>query len=365
MRLPAFAYFRPRELGEACALLAEHGTEAAVVAGGTDLLPKLKRQQLVASVLVGLPGIDELRQIRVNGGVSIGAGARLCELAAHPALEGPYAALARAAGLIASPQIRNAGTLGGNLCLDTRCDYYDHTCDWREALGFCMKVGADVCRLAPGGDRCWAITTSDLAPVALVLEGSVRLVSAEGERVVPLAELYRDDGVAHLSKAPGEILTELSLPPADGLRATYMKLRRRGSIDFPLLGVAAAVRLDESGACTDARLALGAVSSRPVRVPEAERLLVGRALDAGCDRRSGRGSRGLGQAHGQHRPLARVSKAHGEGLRRPGAARARRGRRLGAPACRPSRSHRRRRAGPPSSSSIRRGRRSSSAAPTG
>ncbi|MGZ4396389.1 MAG: FAD binding domain-containing protein, partial [Gaiellaceae bacterium] len=215
MRLPPFTYLRPRELGEACALLAEHGTDAALVAGGTDLLPKLKRQQIVARVLIGLQGIEELRRTRANGGLSIGAGARLCELAAHPALEGPYAALGRAAGLIASPQIRNAGTLGGNLCLDTRCDYYDHTSDWREALGGCMKAGADVCRLASGGDRCWAITTSDLAPVALALEASVRLVSADGERLLPLADMYRDDGAAHLNKAPGEILAELVLPPAD------------------------------------------------------------------------------------------------------------------------------------------------------
>lgn len=279
MRLPAFTYLRPQELGEACTMLAEHGTEAALVAGGTDLLPKLKRQQIVARVLVGLQGIDELRETRANGGLSIGAGARLCELAAHPALAGPYAALARAAGLIASPQIRNAGTLGGNLCLDTRCDYYDRPCSWREALGGCLKAGADVCRLASGGDRCWAITTSDLAPVALALEGSVRLVSAEGERLLPLADMYRDDGAAHLNKAPGEILAELVLPPADGLRATYLKLRRRGSIDFPLLGVAAAVRLDEGGTCTDARIVLGAVASRPVRAVAAERLLVGRTLD--------------------------------------------------------------------------------------
>lgn len=279
MRLPPFTYLRPRELGEACALLAEHGTEAAVIAGGTDLLPKLKRRQIVARVLVGLQGIDELREIQANGGLSIGAGVRLHELVAHPALAGPYAALARAAGLIASPQIRNAGTMGGNLCLDTRCDYYDRPCGWREALGFCTKAGADVCRLASGGDRCWAITTSDLAPVALALEGSVRLVSAEGERLLPVADLYRDDGAAHLSKAPGEILTRLELPPADGLRATYLKLRRRGSIDFPLVGVAAAVRLEEDGTCADARLALGAVASLPLRVSAAEELLVGRTLE--------------------------------------------------------------------------------------
>ena len=279
MRLPAFTYLRPRELGEACELLAEHGSEAAVVAGGTDLFPKLKRRQIESTVLVGLQGIEELRGIRANGGVSIGAGARICELAAHPALDGPYAALAGAAGSIASPQIRNAGTVGGNLCLDVRCDFYDRPPGWRESLGFCLKAGgADVCRLASGGSRCWAISTSDLAPVALALGGTVRLVSATGERRLPAADLYRDDGAAHLTMAPGEILAELNLPPADGLRATYLKLRRRGSIDFPLVGVAAAVRLDESGTCTDARIVLGAVASLPLRAEAAERLLVGRPL---------------------------------------------------------------------------------------
>ncbi len=279
MRLPAFAYHRPRELGEACALLAEHGEEAAVVAGGTDLFPKLKRRQLAASVLVGLRGIEELQGIHANGGVAIGSGVPLAALAASPSLTGPHAALACAAQLVASPQIRNAGTVGGNLCLDTRCDYWDRNEDWRAALGYCLKRGADVCRLAPAGGRCWAISTSDLAPVALVLDASVRLVSARGERVLPVAELYRDDGVAYLSAAPDEIVAELTLPPADGVRATYRKLRRRGSIDFPLLGTAAAVRLDGDGTCVEARIALGAVASRPLRIPAAERALVGRRLD--------------------------------------------------------------------------------------
>jgi 4-hydroxybenzoyl-CoA reductase subunit beta len=280
IRLPAFTYLRPRELGEACELLAEHGAEAAVVAGGTDLFPKLKRRQIAPTVLVGLHGIDELRGVDVNGGISIGAGVRLRELEAHPALEGPYAALARAAELIASPQIRNAGTVGGNLCLDVRCDFYDRPPGWRDALGYCLKAGgADVCRLASGGTRCWAISSSDLAPVALALEGSVRLVSGTGERRVAAADLYQDDGLAHLTLARDEIVTELTLPPADGLRATYLKLRRRGTIDFPLVGVAAAVRVGEDGTCTDARIALGAVASLPRRMETAERLLVGRALD--------------------------------------------------------------------------------------
>ena len=279
MRLPAFSYFRPQELGEACQLLAEHGSEAAVVGGGTDLYPKLKRRQIEATVLVGLQRIEELRGVRASGGLSIGAGTRLRELAGHPALDSAHAALARAAGMIASPQIRNAATVGGNLCLDTRCDYYDRPPGWRHALGYCMKLGCDICRVAPGGDRCWALSTSDLAPVAIALDATVRLVGSRGERLLPVAEMYRDDGIDHLGKARDEIVAELKVPPADGWRATYVKLRRRGTIDFPLLSVAAAVRLDDDGVCHEARLVLGSVASLPLRVPAAEALLTGRPLD--------------------------------------------------------------------------------------
>jgi 4-hydroxybenzoyl-CoA reductase subunit beta len=169
--------------------------------------------------------------------------------------------------------------VGGNLCLDVRCDFYDRPAAWRNALGYCLKEGADTCRLASGGCRCWAISTSDLAPVALALEGTVRVVGVKGERRIAAADLYRDEGTAHLSLAPDEIVTELELPPADGLRATYLKLRQRGSMDFPLVGAAVAVRVDDDGICRDARIALGAVASQPFRVPSAEALLVGRQLD--------------------------------------------------------------------------------------
>lgn len=279
MRLPPFTYLRPRDLAEACALLAAHGDQATVIAGGTDLLPKLKRRQLLPSLLVSLQGIAELRTIQVDDGLSIGAGARIAEVASHPALTGPYAALARAASLVGSPQIRNAGTVGGNLCLDVRCDYYDRPHSWREALGFCLKAGADVCRLATGGNRCWAISASDLAPVALVLEATVRVAGTAGERRLAAADLYRDDGTAPLTLRPGEIVAGMELPSANGLRATYVKVRQRGSIDFPLVGVAAAVRVEGDGTCTEARIALGAVASRPFRAATAERLLVGRRLD--------------------------------------------------------------------------------------
>lgn len=280
MRLPRFTYLPASNTGEAAQLLAEH-PGAQLLSGGTDLFPKMKRRQLEPKVLVGLRGVSELHGIRLNGGATVGAGTRLHELAAAPEIVRRYPALARAASLVASPQIRNAGTVGGNLCVDTRCNYYDLPYDRRCAHDFCLKTGeSQVCRLAPGGDRCWAVSSTDLAPVAHVLGGSVRLVSVRGERTLPIARLYTmDDGIDYLQKQPDEVLTALTLPPLDdGFRATYVKFRRRGAIDFPLLGVAAAVRRDADGVCTEARIVLGAVATAPLPVPKAAEVLVGAAL---------------------------------------------------------------------------------------
>ncbi len=275
MRLPRFAYVPASSAAEAALLLDEH-PGARLVGGGTDLFPKMKRGQIEADTLVGLRRASELCGIHVNGGASIGAGTRLHQLASSREIAQRYPALARAASLVASPQIRNAGTVGGNLCVDTRCNYYDLPYDRRCAHGFCMKNGADVCRLAPGGDRCWAVSSTDLAPVAHVLGASVRLVSARGERTLPIGELYTmDDGIHYLQKQRNEVLTTLVLPPDDGLRATYVKFRRRGAIDFPLVGVAAAVRTNADGTCTEARLVLGAVATAPLPVPQAAEALLG------------------------------------------------------------------------------------------
>lgn len=278
--LPGFEYARPATLEEACALLAGRGAQAAVVAGGTDLLPHLKRHQAEPQLLVSLRGLRDLSSIREEaGGLAVGAGVTLAELAAHPAIRERYPALARAAELVSSPQIRAAATVGGNLCIDTRCTYYDLSDGWRQSIGYCLKLGADTCRLASGGDRCWAVSSSDLAPVAIAYDSRVRLVGAGGERAVDCGDLYREDGIDYLGLARGEILAELLLPPPDGLRATYRKVRRRGSIDFPILGVAAGVRLAAGGRCADARLVLGAVASAPRRVRQAEEALEGTRLE--------------------------------------------------------------------------------------
>ncbi len=280
MRLPPFTYLSPRTLDEAARMLADHGTDAMAVAGGTDLYPNMRRRQFEPKVLVGLRGLRELQGVRGNerAGLTIGAGTILRQFFTHPVVAAHYPALARAGSLISNPQIRNMGTVGGNLLVDTRCNYYNMPYWWRKSISFCMKKDGDVCWVAPGGSRCWAISSSDLAPVAIALDTQVRLASVRGERVVHARDLYRDDGIAYLAKQPDELLVEMIVPPIDGLRSTYWKLRRRGAIDFPILGVAAAVRLDPDGTCTHARLVLGAVASLPLEVPAAEQVLIGKKL---------------------------------------------------------------------------------------
>lgn len=279
MRLPPFRYFAPASVREAVGLLAEHGPTAALVAGGTDLYPNMKRLQMEPRVLVGLRGIRELAEIRgsARAGLDVGAGATLTRVAEHPEVAAHHPGLARAAGVVSTPQLRNMGTIGGNVCVDTRCNYYNQSYEWRRAIGFCMKKDGDICLVAPGSPRCWAVSSSDTAPVLWALGAEVTLVGPGGERRIPVSGLFRDDGIEYLGKGPAEILTALHLPPVDGWRATYWKLRRRGAFDFPVLGVAAAVRL-EGGICRDARIVLGAVASMPREVPEAARALVGHPL---------------------------------------------------------------------------------------
>lgn len=268
MRLPRFDYYAPETIEAAVQLKAQHGPQAMYVAGGTDLYPKMKRRQMTPPVLIGLGNIAELRT-RSNGtGLTLGAGLTLTEVAGDSQVQARYPALAKAAALVSSPPLRNAGTIGGNLCVDTRCTYYDQTYQWRKALGFCLKKDGDICWVATSSPRCLAVSSSDCAPVAIALGATVRLVGPQGERTIPVEALYRNDGLDYLAKAADELLVSIHLPPLDGWRMAYWKLRRRGSIDFPLLGVAVALRLEEDGRCTAARMVLGAVASEPVVVGE-------------------------------------------------------------------------------------------------
>src|SRR5258706_5139895 len=197
LRLPPFRYIAPRTLDEAARLLADNGERAMPVAGGTDLYPNMKRRQFTPELLIGLRGLHDLRGITGDPGrgISIGALTTLTEVASHAAIREFYVALAQAAGLVSAPQLRNVGTLGGNLCVDTRCNYYNQTEFWRHSIGYCIKKDGDICLVAPGSPRCWAVSSSDCAPALISLGASVRLVGPRGERVIPVAAPYHHDRI--------------------------------------------------------------------------------------------------------------------------------------------------------------------------
>src|SRR5437016_8754671 len=239
-----------------------------LIAGGTDLLPNLKRRQFDVATLVSLRGIPGWDAITGDpqAGMSLSAGAPLDQVARHPAVLSGHRALAQACGLVSTPQIRYMGTLGGNLLVDPRCNYYNQTYSWRKAVGFCLKKDGDICLVARSSPRCWAVSSSDSAPVALALMAEVTLKGIQGERRIPAASLYKDDGIDYTTKAADEVITAVHLPGARGrLTSAYWKLRRRPAFDFPILGVAVALSWDD-GAVREARGALGAVGSHPVEI---------------------------------------------------------------------------------------------------
>ncbi len=283
MRLPEFRYVAPSSVDEAARALADHAPgDAMLLAGGTDLLPNMKRRQQTPKTLVALRRIEALRAMSNGKGLTLGAGVTLTDLAADPRVRHAYRGLYQAASQVATPHLRNMGTLGGNLCLDTRCNYYDQTHEWRQAIGFCMKKAGTTCWVAPGTERCLAVSSTDTAPMLIALGARVRLVSKPGgDRVVALSDLYANDGMHYLTRRHDEILTQVLLDASDGWTSVYWKLRRRGSFDFPVLSVAAAVKRDARGVVEDARIVLGAVASRPLPCPGAAATLVGSMLADG------------------------------------------------------------------------------------
>jgi 4-hydroxybenzoyl-CoA reductase subunit beta len=276
MRLPWFRYVAPRTVDEATKWLADSPNEAMVLAGGTDLLPNMKRRQQTPRLLVALRRIQELRDRRVNGavrpGLSLGAAVTLTELVRDPQVQAACPGLWQAAAQVATPHLRNMATLGGNLCLDTRCTYYDQTHEWRKSIDFCMKKDGDTCWVATSSPKCLAVSSTDTAPMLQALDGSVRLVSSAGDRVVKVADLYHNDGMQYMTKRPDELLTDVIVPNQTGRRSAYWKLRRRGSF-----AAAVSTRLD-GDVVADASIVLGAVASRPLPSDKARAVLVGERL---------------------------------------------------------------------------------------
>lgn len=244
-RLAEFEVVTPATVGEAVATLASE-PGAVVIAGGTDLVPKMKRRQMSPPLLVSLGRVEGLAGVAEDdAGLRLGASTTLRALERDRHLDA-LGALREAVRQVATPIIRNTATLGGNLLQDTRCRFYDRSLFWRDAVGYCIKKDGHECRVAPGGNRCFATFCSDLAPALAVVDARATLCGGDGERSVAIEDLYRDDGANHVV-ARGEILTDVAVASGTGFRSTYRKLRMRDAFDFPEVGVAAAVREEDGG----------------------------------------------------------------------------------------------------------------------
>jgi len=284
-----FEFHSPRTLDGALDLLEKYRGEVKILAGGTDLVVAMKhglnrpRHLLWPGKVGEMGGIEQT----ADGSLRIGAMSPLGEIASHPLVLGKFPGLSATVREIASPQIRNRATIGGNLCINTRCFYYDHSVFWREALCGCLKLGTGnggapaICHAGPGLGVCAAVFFSDMAPVLIALGATVEIRSRDGTRAIPLSGLYSADGCAHLTLAPEEMLTSVTVPAQpENSRLSRMKMGARGTIDFPIVSVAAALEFDRSGACVAGRIVIGAVETRPGEFPRGMEMLIGSRPDS-------------------------------------------------------------------------------------
>jgi 4-hydroxybenzoyl-CoA reductase subunit beta len=278
MSLSQARVLRPKTTEEAVGILAEHGAAAMVLAGGTDVVPNLQMKLFSPRALVDIKPIRSLRGIALqdSGTLRIGALTTLTEIAESPLIAAKYPVLSSAVKTIAGPLQRNMGTIGGNLCLETRCRWYNQSYFWRKSLGGCLKKDGPICHVAPGGSRCWAVWSGDSAPALMTLDAEIEIAGPKGVRRIPLKNFYLNDGINRIALGSGELLTAVRIPPQSaGRRGIYHKLRLRNSIDYPLASVAVAMDMDASGVCRLARVAVGAVNPAPLLVPQAGEWLVG------------------------------------------------------------------------------------------
>jgi len=275
MRLASFEHLEPSTTAEVCTLLADHGKTSAVMAGGTDLVVRMKHGVTTPERLINIKRVEGLGEIRrADAGLSIGATVTLTEVRKSSIVREEYPILAEAALGVGAAQLQNMGTLGGNLCLEPRCWYYQQTPSWRAARPPCFKNGGAVCYMAKGAKRCYALYCGDTAAALLALGASVRLVSAQGERTVALEEFFVDDGRNHTVRRRDELLSEVTLPlPAAGQKGTYLKYRKRGTVDFPIVGVGAVLRPG-----SEVRVAVTGAGSAPFLVSGLEEITGGGEL---------------------------------------------------------------------------------------
>jgi len=280
MSLPSFVLLKPRTLQHAIEFLAKF-TDVQILAGGTDLVPSMKQRLFTPQFVMDVRGLEELKGIRAvaGHGIEIGALTTLSAIEDSGVIARSYPALREATLTVASPILRNMGTLGGNICLDTRCLWYNQSLQWRESCGFCIKKDGDLCHVAPGGKKCWAAFSADTPAALLCLDAEIEIGSPTGFRRMKLTELYTGEGERHMKLAPNELLTRIFLPErTSGYKGAYKKLRMRGSIDYPLAGVACALKM-KGRVVEDARVAITAVNPAPLLVANVEHALVGREVN--------------------------------------------------------------------------------------
>jgi 4-hydroxybenzoyl-CoA reductase subunit beta len=281
LSLPEFRLLRPRAIDEAVAMLAAHESKIRVLAGGTDLIPSMRQKLFEPQYVLDLRGIAELRGIRpqADGAVEIGARTPLSVIEKSAYLRQQFSVLAEAAATVASPVIRNMATIGGNICLDTRCLWYNQSLSWRKGCGFCIKKDGDLCHVAPGGTKCWAAFSADTPPALLCMNAEIEIAGTNGRRRMPLRDFYTGDGISYRRLQRNELVTRVFLPAQSaGYLGVYRKLRIRGSIDYPLAGVAVAMKRS-NGHVSDAHVAITAVNPAPMLVRGATELLAGKILD--------------------------------------------------------------------------------------
>lgn len=281
MSLPQFKLLRPRTIDEALSFLTKHAVNVRIIAGGTDLIPSMQQKLFEPEYVLDIRHIAELKGIRERQGtgVEIGALTTLTAIEQSALLRRSYPVLTEAAATVASPILRNMGTIGGNICLDTRCLWYNQSLTWRKGCGFCIKKDGDLCHVAPGGRKCWAAFSGDTPPALLCLNAEIEIVGPSGARRMALGEFYSGLGDHYRKLQPNELLTRVFLPEATAdYCGVYRKLRIRGSIDYPLAGVAVALKRS-NGHIADARIGITAVNPAPILVKGVREALEGKAVD--------------------------------------------------------------------------------------
>lgn len=281
--LPKFQYLEPESLTEAALILRENGQQSMIIGGGTAMIPSLRQGINTPRYVVSLEAIANLKQIEwdQDAGLRLGTSVKLHSIAGDAVILRRIPILAQAAKAVGSPQLREMATLGGNLCLDTRCYYYNQSDEWRNCKQTCLKMGGEVCNVIRSDKRCFAVFSGDLAPALIALDAKITLLSTRGERTIEICDFYTGDGAKPLAIEPDELVIEVTVPkPKEGTWGTYFKYRIRKTLDYPLASVALMLQLKGAdNVCEDVRLVIGAIGTQPLKVAGISELLQGKKLD--------------------------------------------------------------------------------------